>query len=77
MWQIYSDYLTKLHKAAISRFKSRRGADLLDRLATQDRIQYILTIPAAWQRRFLHACNVELQAHRLLESCESVRSVLD
>lgn len=52
VWQVYTDYLQRLHTAAVERFKSRRGTTLFDNLATQDRIQYILTVPAAWQSVF-------------------------
>jgi hypothetical protein len=51
-FQVYTDYLQKLHAAAVTRFQTRRGADLFKRLTTQDRVQYILTIPAAWQSEF-------------------------
>ncbi|GFZ48315.1 hypothetical protein JCM24511_06063 [Saitozyma sp. JCM 24511] len=49
-FQVYTDYMQKLHAAAVTRFQTRRGADLFKRLTTQDRVQYILTIPAAWQK---------------------------
>ncbi|ORX37832.1 hypothetical protein BD324DRAFT_680710 [Kockovaella imperatae] len=50
VYQVYTDYMTRLHSAAIARLKSRRGADLFDRLSAEGRVQYILTIPAAWQK---------------------------
>lgn len=53
-FQVYTDYLQRLHVAAVARFQSRRGADLFNRLTSQDRVQYILTIPAAWQSEFAH-----------------------
>ena len=52
-WQVYTDYLQKLHTAAVARLKSRRGVDLFDRLSARDRVQYILTIPAAWQSHLI------------------------
>jgi len=51
-WQVYTNYLAKLHGAAIARLQSRRGVDLFTRLRAQDRVQYILTIPAAWQSMY-------------------------
>ncbi|RSH82154.1 hypothetical protein EHS25_006087 [Saitozyma podzolica] len=49
-FQVYTDYLQRLHVAAVARFQTRRGTDLFSRLTSQDRVQYILTIPAAWQK---------------------------
>ena len=51
VYRVYTDYLQRLHTAAVMRFKTRRGTDLFNRLSLEDRIQYILTIPAAWQSK--------------------------
>jgi len=68
VWQIYTDYLRNLHAAAVARIRSRRGADLFDRLTAQDRVQYILTIPAAWQSQssFIGSCKASLRSQSLL-----------
>lgn len=49
VWQVYSDYLQRLHAAAVGRIRTRRGADLFDRLSAAGKVQYIVTIPAGWQ----------------------------
>jgi hypothetical protein len=47
--QVFSDYLARSHRAALERIRTKRGAAFFDNLQAENKIQDILTVPAAWQ----------------------------
>jgi hypothetical protein len=46
--QIYSDYLIRLHGAAMESIKAKRGEAFIAKLLLEQKVQYILTAPSAW-----------------------------
>jgi hypothetical protein len=46
--QIYTDYLVRLHGAAMESIKAKRGEAFITNLLLEQKVQYILTVPNAW-----------------------------
>lgn len=48
-FDVFGDYLTRLHAAALDRIRAKRGESFVTQLVAKDRVTYILTIPVAWK----------------------------